>query len=189
MNTISKFLIGTAVSGAMIISAASPASARDRHYGGGHHDGIGAGEVIAGALVIGGIAAIAASAGNDRYRDYNYDRAGYDGRNWRGYDRDYGNPRQAIAQCVNAAERSAGRYGRADVTEIRDIDRTSRGYTVRGRIAVNGGNRGWARDDWARDDWRYGNSGYGRGYDNGSFRCRVEYGRVIDLDFGGIRGL
>jgi len=185
MNTISKLLIGTAVSGAMVLSAASPASAHDRR-----HDGISAGEVVAGALVIGGIAAIASSHGNDHGRDYNYDRAGYaardwDGRDWRGYDRDYGNPRQAIAQCVNAAERSASRYGRADVTEIRDIDRNNRGYTVRGQIAVNGGrDRGWDRDDW-----RYGRSGYGRDYDSGWFKCRVEYGRITDLDFGGIRGL
>jgi hypothetical protein len=163
----------------MVVSAVSPASARDRR-----HDGVSAGDVIAGALIIGGIAAIAASANNDHYRDYNYDRAGYDGRAWRAYDRDYGSPRQAIAQCVNAAERSANRYGRADVTEIRDIDRNYRGYTVRGRIAVNGG-----RDrNWGHDDWRFG-SNYGRDYESGWFRCRVEYGRITDLDFGGIRGL
>ena len=176
MNTISKILIGTAISGAMVVSAVSPASARDRR-----HDGVSAGDVIAGALIIGGIAAIASSAGHDRYRDYNYDRAGYDGRDWRGY----GNPREAVAQCVNAAERSANRYGRADVTEIRDIDRNGRGYTIRGQIAVNGGRDRY----WSHDDYRYGNSDYGRGYDSGSFKCRVEYGRITDLDFSGIRGL
>ncbi|MEP7222578.1 MAG: hypothetical protein ABI673_07920 [Novosphingobium sp.] len=189
MNTLSRLMIGTAVSGAIVLSAASPALARDRH----HDDGIGAGEVIAGALVIGGIAALVSSGSHDRNRDYNYDRAGYDGGNWRGYDRGYergyGNPRQAIAQCVNAAERSASRYGRANVTEVRDIDRNDRGYTVRGRIVLNGGDRGGDRGGWGRDDWRYGNSGYGRGYDDGSFRCRVEYGRITDLDFSGIRGL
>ena len=28
-----------------------------------------------------------------------------------------------------------------------------------------------------------------RGYDSGWFRCKVANGRVVDLDFGGIRGL
>ena len=51
MKTISKALIGTVAAGAMALSA-SPAAARDRH-----DDGIDAGDIIAGALVIGGIAA------------------------------------------------------------------------------------------------------------------------------------
>ena len=28
-----------------------------------------------------------------------------------------------------------------------------------------------------------------RGYDSGSFKCKVEYGRVVDIDYSGIRGL
>src|SRR3546814_7224139 len=84
--------------------------ARDRY----DDDGIGAGEIIAGAVVLGGLAAILASAGDrrdDRYRDRYRDRRyghGYD------YGR-YGNSRSAVNQCVAAAERSASRYGRADV--------------------------------------------------------------------------
>ena len=200
MKTLSKGILATAAASAMVASAASPAVARDRHD---DRDGISAGDVIAGALIIGGIAAVASAANNDRY-GYDYPRAGYGPRGWgggydRGYDRgyayDYGNPRQAVQMCVNAAERTASRYsyGRADVTDIRDIDRNGRGYTVRGRIAVNSSGR----------DWRYGDSRYGRGwggdyrgwndglrgYDSGSFKCRVEYGRVVDMDFSGIRGL
>ena len=69
---MAKALVGTIAAGAMAVSAASPASARDRG------NGIDAGDVIAGALVIGGIAAIAAAASdNDRdYRDYRDDRRG-----------------------------------------------------------------------------------------------------------------
>ncbi|MCB2046612.1 MAG: hypothetical protein KDE32_00130 [Novosphingobium sp.] len=165
---LSKVLVGTVAAGAMAVSSASPALARDRD-----HDGIGAGEVIAGALILGGIAAVASSATrNDRnsygyrYRDdYRYDRSGY-GR--------YGS-RQAVEACVHAAERNANRYlrGRADVTQVTRVSRQRNGYNVRGRIAVN--DRGYR---WDR-----------RGYDTGSFSCKVRYGRVAGLDYSGIRGL
>ncbi len=216
MKTFTKTLALTVAAGVMVVSAAAPAAARDHR----DRDGISAGEVIAGALVIGGIAAVAASVGSNRDRgysnDYNYGRAGYDGHqrgdgwdndrgygnryDWGGYgnryDRGgYGNPRQAVEMCVNVAERTASRYshGRANVTDVRDIDRNDRGYTVRGRIAVNSAGR-----DWRNGDSRYGRGwggdyrGYNdsmRGYDSGSFKCRVEYGRVVDVDFSGLRGL
>lgn len=205
MSKISKGLIGAAVVAAVAASSIAPASARDHRYGRG--DGIDAGDVIAGALIIGGIAAIASAANNDRdydrdydardydrsrYGDYRYDRRGYDDYAGR-YNR--GNSRQAVEQCVRAAERSAGRYsyGDANVTDIREIRRTNRGYEVRGRVAVNGMGR-----DWRDGDRRYGNGWSGdyrgwndryRGYDSGTFKCRVDYGRVVDLDFSGIRGL
>ncbi|MCA1661704.1 MAG: hypothetical protein LC648_05920 [Novosphingobium sp.] len=197
MNTLTKALLGTGAAAAALVSTASPALARDR-------DGIDLGDIIAGAVILGGIATVAGAIGNNRDRGYSYgypydgygnDRYGYNDR----YDRygyRSGNPRQAVEQCVRTAERYASRYsygGRADVTDIRDIDRTRRGYTVRGRIAVNTQGRGY----------RYGDRNYGRGWDNdyrgwndslrgydaGSFRCRVEYGRVTDIDIDGIRGL
>lgn len=199
MKTIAKALVGTAAAAAVAVSSASPAVARD------HRGGIDGGDIIAGALVIGGIAAIAAAASNGNNNRYDYDRYGYGG-DWRGRDgwndgryRDgyygRGNPRQAIEQCVRAAERNAARYsyGRADVTDIRDVRNTRWGYEVRGRIAVNSQGR----------DWRYGDRTYGRGwggdyrgwdnslrgYDSGSFKCRFEQGRVSDIDYSGIRGL
>lgn len=51
--------------------SATPALARDRHYGGwGHHHhrggGIDGGDVLAGLLIVGGIAAIATAVSNDR---------------------------------------------------------------------------------------------------------------------------
>ena len=186
MKTFTKTLVGTAAAAAVAVSSATPAMARDR-------GGIDAGDVIAGALIIGGIAAIAAASSNrDRDRDYRYDRGGYggDGR----YDR-RGDPQQAVEQCVRAAERAASRhsYGNANVTDVRDIKRTSRGYEVKGRIAVNTMGR-----DWRNGDSRYGRGWNGdyrgwsdrnRGYDSGNFKCKVEYGRIRDLDFSGIRGL
>lgn len=196
MKTLSKALVGTIAAGAMAVSSATPAFAEHRD-----RDGISAGDVIAGALIIGGIAAVASAASKgSRDYDYRYDRAGYGDRydNGYGYDRGYGwrgSPRGAVEQCVRSAERVASRYsyGRADVTDIRQVRDTRNGWEVRGRIAVNSVGR----------DWRYGDNRYGRGwggdyrgwndglrgYDSGSFKCRIERGRVVDLDFSGIRGL
>ena len=104
-------------------------------------------------------------------------------------------PRSAIEQCVYAAERNASRYsyGRADVTDIRQVKDTRYGFEVKGRIAVNGKGRSWNRGDsnygqgWC-GDFRGWNSSM-RGYDSGSFKCKFERGRIVDLDFSGIRGL
>jgi hypothetical protein len=185
MNTFSKGLVGTVAAGAMALASATPALAR------GHDDGISAGDVIAGALVIGGIAAIAGAASSDHDR-YGYNEVRYD-RGRYGYRAD---PRQAAEMCVNTATREANRHsfgGRAKVTDIRKIDRNRDGFTVKGRIAVNQLGR----------NWRYGDRNYGRGwngdyrgwngnlrgYDAGNFTCKVKYGRVTDVDFSGIRGL
>lgn len=192
-NALAKGTVATVAAGAMAISSATPAFADRRD-----HDGISAGDVIAGALVIGGIAAVAAAASRDDgyNRDYRYDRAGY-GYDYR-FDRDRawrGSPRRAIEQCVFAAERDAGRYsyGRADVTDIRQVRETRWGYEVRGRIAVNTMGRDWRRgDDYYGRGWGGDYRGWNaslRGYDSGSFTCRIERGRVVDLDYSGIRGL
>jgi hypothetical protein len=200
MKTITKALVGTVAAGAVAMASAAPAMARDYD----NHHGISAGEVIAGALVLGGIAAVAASAshGNYSYNDYN----GYSGYNGYGANNyrygGYGNynragdPRSAVERCVSAAQQSANRYsyGRgARVTDIRDIDARRDGYRVRGRIAVNAMGRNWRSGDryygngW-NGDYRGWNQSY-RGYDAGTFSCDVRYGRVVDLDFNGIRGL
>jgi hypothetical protein len=176
MKTISKALIGTVAAGAMALSA-SPAAARDRH-----DDGIDAGDIIAGALVIGGIAAVASSIGNNRGYDRTYGGPYYGDYNNRynngyGYDYNrYGNSRQAVQQCVNAAQRSA--YG-ARVTDIRSIDRKRDGYRIKGTVVVNERGGGWGRDY----NYRYN----GRYYDQGRFSCDVQYGRVVDVDFSGLR--
>jgi hypothetical protein len=200
MKTLSKSLVMTVAAGAMAASSAAPAMARDYR---GHGNGIDVGDVIAGAVVIGGIAAIASAASSsNRNRDSNYDypRAGYrdydnerNDRYGRGYGNSYGNPRQAVEQCVRAAEREAGRtsYGNADVTDIRSVRETRNGYEVRGRIAVNSNGRGWRSGDsnygrgW-NNDYRGWNSNL-RGYDSGTFQCTVQNGRVSYVDIDGIR--
>ena len=193
MEKLTRIMVGTLAAGAMAASTAAPAMARD------HNSGIDAGDVIAGALVIGGIAAVAAAASRDNDRhDYRYGRdyrARYDYGRY-GDGRGVGS-RDAVERCVRAAEQTASRYsygGRAKVTDVRDIDRKRYGYRVKGRIAVNAMGRHWRSGDgyygrgWGRD-YRGWNSSL-RGYDAGSFECKVDWrGRVADLDFKGIRGL
>lgn len=168
MKTITKALVGTVAAGAMAMASASPAMARDYYD---RDDGIDVGDVIAGAVIIGGIAAIAGAFDgddDDRYRD----------RYYRGYR--YG-PRGAIERCVAAVENNARRYGYryANVTEIRDVDGRRGDLRVKGRLQVDG-----------RYD-RYSRYGYGRhrGYDRGKFTCRIDRGRVYDIDYDNIRGL
>ena len=198
MNSVSKALLGTAAAGAMAMTSASPASARDRY-----DDGISAGDVIAGAVILGGIAAVASSIGKDRYGyDYRYDR------NYRdNYYRSRGNPRSAVERCVAAATQEAQRYGYRGVrvTEIRDVDDTRYGWRVKGRIEVaedSYRNRYSYRDQRYRYDSRYNsrydnrydnryNSRYGYGYgdrDQGNFTCDIQRGRVVDLDYSGLDG-
>jgi hypothetical protein len=187
MTSITKALVGTVAAGAMAMASAVPAEAQSR-YRDRDRGGIDAGDVIAGALIIGGIAAVAAAAGGSRDR---YGRV-YEGRGYNGYGYDRaGDPRQAVEQCVYAAEQNASRYsygrgGGAQVTDIRDINRHRDGYTVKGRIAVNTQNRNWRRG-WG-NDYRGWDNRYS-GYDAGRFTCDVRYGRVVDLDYSGVRGL
>ena len=180
MQTLSKALVGTAAAGAMALASASPAAARDR-------DGVDAGDIIAGAVIIGGIAAIASAASKrDRYRDGYY----YDDRRYRGYDNRRGNGRRAVERCIRAAERDARRYGYryADVTQIRDVDRKRGGWRVKGRIVVDD-SRGYGRyNRYDRYD-RYDRRGYRNNYDTGRFTCDIRRGRIVDIDYSGIRGL
>ena len=212
MQSITQALVGTVAAGAMVVGSAAPALAQSRDR---HDNGIDAGDVIAGALIIGGIAAVAAATSGNRNRGYNdgyvyegsgYDNRGYDNRGYdsrydnRGYDNRYnnsaGDSRQAVEQCVYAAERNAARYsygGNTQVTDIREIDRKRDGYTVKGRIAVNAMGRNYRRGDarygrgW-NGDYRGWNNAYS-GYDAGNFNCKVRYGQVVDLDYSGVRGL
>jgi hypothetical protein len=177
-GNLARLSLGAVAAAALTAASATPAMADD------HRDrGIGAGEIIAGAVVIGGIAALAGAFDNDRdergysYRDrdyrgydHRYDRDGrYDRGGW-GYG---GNPRAAVERCVRGAENQARRYGGyryADVIDVRDIDRTRNGFRVQGRIDVGGG--------WNR-----------RGNDSGRFTCYLDGRGQPQIDFDGIRGL
>lgn len=191
MNFVTKSLLSAGAAAAALVSVAAPAQARGRD-----DDKISAGEVIAGAVILGGLAAVIASSDNDRDRDYRYDdgqnygrgndaryedNRGYrrgrgHGRDDYGYDRDGGDGRAAVNQCINSVENWASRYSRADVTQISNIDRTRDGYRVTGKLVVRDGYRGRDRND----------RGYERGYDKGRFTCYVERGRVIDVDYRGL---
>lgn len=167
MKPLSKAAIGAAATGALMVSAA-PAQARDRD-----RDGISAGEIIAGAVVIGGLAAILSGNGRDRYdsryQNYRGDRYN-DRRRGNGYNYNrYGNSRSAVNQCVRAVQNRASRYSRADVTQVTDVHRKRRGYKVKGRLIVQDGYRG--------------RGGY---YDKGKFSCVVNHGRVQNIRFSGL---
>ena len=153
---------------ALAATSASPAMARDDRNG-----GIGTTEVIAGAVVLAGIVALLASDNDDddrydRRYDSRYDRAGY---------RNGGQGRAAIEQCVYATERQAGRYGYADVTQIRAVEPRKHGYRVKGIVEVQDRNRGRGWGNRNR-----GNEGYA------TFNCRYDRGRVVDVEVGRLRG-
>jgi hypothetical protein len=133
------------------------------------------GTIVTGAMAVS--AAVPAFAGDGF--------GGRGGHGWRG-----GNPRHAVEMCSRIAEREASRqsYGRANVTDIRDVRDVRWGYEVRGRIAV----RSFGRDSHGRGydrGWSRGWDHSSHDFDTGSFKCRVEGGRVAYLDFNGIRGL
>ncbi|WP_417595006.1 hypothetical protein [Parasphingorhabdus sp.] len=166
MNKLNKALVGTATAAAMAVSA-TPAMAKDSRNGGPS-----AGEVIAGVAIIGAIAAIASSSNKNRgysnanYRGDRYDNGRY-GNNYRQIDQ-----RQAVNRCVIAAENEATRRGRANVTDIRDVDRTRSGYRIKGNIRVDQ-NRG-----------RYQRNSYS---DKGKFTCYIEGNRVSNVQFSGLK--
>ncbi len=212
MNMLSKTAL-LATAGAVLMTAV-PAQARGGNWG---RDKIDAGDVIAGALIIGGIAAIASAASNDDgYRGGRYDDGRYEGgryendRGYRGrghgggynsgygeengaYDRGNGS-RWAVEQCISAAKRQASRYGWARVTDVTSINRVRGGYEVRGRIVVEdrGGRGGYGHGGYNS----YGNGNYDRGYqydryndgyDKGRFACVTNYNRVADIRLGGLQ--
>jgi hypothetical protein len=195
MTKITKALIGTAAATAMAVSATSAVA---QHRGYHDNDKISAGEVIAGAVILGGIAAILTSGKNKRndrgYDDRGYDNGGYDDRGGYhngsgGYDGDRRDgSRAAVERCVRKAENWASRYGNAKVTEIRDIQRTYDGYQVRGKIVVRDGHRGRGYDNYNRGGYdEYGRNGYGNNnYNDGKFTCYVERGRVVDVQYKGL---
>ncbi|MHA7818701.1 MAG: hypothetical protein ACX930_03525 [Erythrobacter sp.] len=176
-KTLTKGALGTVAAGAMALASATPAMADDRH----RDRGIDAGDVIAGAVIIGGIAALAGAFDNDddrRYRDRRYRDRHYGDRRYRdrhyGYDRRHYGRRQ-VERCINAAERRAKRWGGyryADVTQIRDVERTRYGLRVKGRIQVEGSRHYRGRD-----------------FDRGRFTCYINRGNRAQIDFRGIRGL
>ncbi len=185
MKFLTKSLLGAGAAAAALVTVAAPAQAQRYERYDRDRDGISAGEIIAGAVVLGGLAAVL-SGNNDRYYD-GYDRSGY---NSNYYNNRNGGSRAAINRCVSQVENWAGNYSRSNVTQIRDIDRTRNGYRVSGNLVVQDGWRGRGNDRYDRGDrndrYGYGNQGYNRGYDRGRFTCYVERGRVVDVRYSGL---
>ena len=174
---------------ALVVSATVPAQAHDGRYRG--RDGIDAGDVIAGALIIGGIAAIASAGSQQGWNRDRYDDRGYDNRRYHddsyGYFRNGYGSRTAVDQCVRAAEREASRYGRSRITDVTSINRIRGGYEVRGRLVVEDRYyRGQHYDRWDRYGYRYDR--YGNDYDKGRFSCVTRFGGVEDVRLAGLRG-
>ncbi|PKB25830.1 hypothetical protein B0I00_1037 [Novosphingobium kunmingense] len=148
---------------------ATPALARDRWGGWGgryHHDRVDAGDVLAGVLIIGGIAAVASAAAkaarerrdNDRrYDDRRYDNRDYEdrgtsGREYRGEDYraapDRGDapgtdydvaPARNNDGMSQAVDRCVGEIERGS-TRVESVDETRRegnGWKVEGQVSGN----------------------------------------------------
>ncbi len=120
------------------------------------HRHVSTGDVLAGVLIIGGIAAIASAASKDRderYRDRDYRDRPYDYRERRGDSR-YDNSRgidRAVSMCVDRIERDVR------VESVDGVDRTGEGWRVTGTL-----------------------------YNGEGFTCRIgEDGRIDDVDYGG----
>jgi hypothetical protein len=162
----SKFAFLAAGAAALSL-AATPAEARGWHH---HHDGISFGDVVAGGLIIGGIAAIATAANSSKHHDadrYDYPPPeryddGYRAPPPRYHD-DYAPPARnyraggindAVSGCVDQVERGNDRVAAVD-----NATRTADGWHVSGQLSQGGG-----------------------------FNCSVDNdGRVRQLDFGGGR--
>lgn len=173
-----KGALAALAAGALAVTSAAPALASDeaRESRGGPS----AGEVIAGVAVVGGIAALAGAFGGDRARGADWHdprwgggRNGWD-RGWQGHGFGRGD-RGLVERCARNAEIEARRRGgwrAAQVTEIRNVDRTRDGaFRVRGVLEVQGS--------------RFA----GRNFDRGRFNCFVDGRGRPFIEFGGIRGL
>ena len=197
MKIISRALVGAVAAGAMAM-VPTAASAQSRYDYRDDHRGISVGDIIAGAVVLGGIAAVAGSLGRGGY-DNRYDDRYYRGGNYGYYN---GNPRAAVEQCVTAANRDARYRGYrfAQVTHIRDVDDTRYGWKIKGNLLVEGSRGYYDRGYYGRgydsrrydggyyNDDRY-DDGYGYARDSGSFTCWIDRGRVSRMDYSGIRGM
>ncbi|WP_394727449.1 hypothetical protein [Altererythrobacter sp. GH1-8] len=136
---------------------------RYRGYHRHRHRGIDAGDVFAGVLILGGIAAIASAAeSNKRDREYRERDVRYRERDYRDRDYDYrpqrGDSRydggrgidNAVRMCVNEIERDVR------VDSVDGVDRTGEGWRVSGAL-----------------------------YNGEGFTCRIgPDGRISDIDYG-----
>ena len=124
-----------------------------------HHDRIDAGDVLAGVLILGGIAAVASAVSKkDRAERYPASAPPLpypQDRGYRDYPSDGRGLDNAVSMCVDQVERGRDRVGSVD-----SANRTAEGWTVSG--ALDGG---------------------------AGFTCRIDNeGRIRTLDIGDARG-
>ncbi len=148
----SRFTAALAAAAALAM-AASPAAAQGWGWGGGYNDGWGrhhrdrvdAGDVIAGILIIGGIAAIASAASahkRDARNNRGNDRGRYPGDNPEARAGRYGNDNDqqwqqnggvdsAVSRCTSEVARGSDRN-----TSVESINRDGDGWRVQGRTGA-----------------------------------------------------
>ena len=100
-----KKIVAAAAAAALLVAGASPAQARWRHY---HHRHGGFGSFLAGALVVGGITAIASSGGEKKRNKQDY----------------------AVRSCSDEAETRTGGH----VAEIGRVTKSHGYFTVEGLL-------------------------------------------------------
>jgi hypothetical protein len=167
--------LGTALALAASLSmAASPALARDRWHNGRHHDrGIDAGDVLAGVLIIGGIAAIASAASKPKepkvvYREPYPDtrpeyRPEYAPRPVASPSYVGGGIDTAVDMCVDQVERGDER-----VASVDNATRTNDGWRIAGQLGAGGGFSCWIDNDGRIRNVDLGGDYYGASYDEPS---------------------
>ena len=186
---------GSVALAALLATSATPAMARPGWGGGRHHDrhrGGGGDGLLAGILILGGVAAIA-SASRDRQQRDDYpvpDAFPEDAEPVLDVPRDdapaprdaapddvyrspvrIGNEDQAVDACAIAAEQDGGRDGRT--AQVRDVDRVDAvggGWNVSGQVELRRGYRDTSRQ-------------------TEDFTCTVRDGQVASVRLTGGEGL
>ncbi|HSQ97037.1 MAG TPA: hypothetical protein VLM18_13210 [Croceibacterium sp.] len=162
-----RFAAASALAAAFSL-AAMPVQAHDHYRHWHHHDGIDGGDVLAGALILGGIAAIASAASHQDREDREpaappavlQDRQGY---SYRGAERDTGLDRAADI-CADAVERGPDR-----VDSVDNVARDRDGWAVTGTLESGAG-----------FTCRIGNDGQVRGVNLGPVRTEAPGPQVGD---------
>lgn len=139
-----------------------------RRYRHRRHRGVDAGDVIAGVLILGGIAAVASAASRSRDRNPRYpdhQRGNYHNGDTRGLDR-------AVSICVDEIERNAR------IQTVDAVNRNARGWSVTGSM-YDGQSFSCAIGENGRiDAIDYGRGGatYGNGYSDGGYGYEANNG-------------
>lgn len=139
-----------------------------RRYRHRRHRGVDAGDVIAGVLILGGIAAVASAASSSRDRNPRYpdpQRGNYHNGDTRGLDR-------AVSICVDKIERNAR------IQTVDAVNRNARGWSVTGSM-YDGQSFGCSIGENGRiDAIDYGRGGdtYGNGYSDGGYGYEANNG-------------